>query len=394
MHTTDRAIWELIKQEKERQQSYINLIASENSVPEEVAYALASCLSNKYAEGYPGNRFYAGCHVVDKIEQLAIERAKKLFGAEHANVQSHAGAQANLAAYYALLHPGDVILSMNFAAGGHLTHGHPANIARSLYKFVFYGVDKDTELIDFDEIEALAIEHRPRLIVAGASAYSRSIDFQAFARIAQKVGSYLMVDMAHIAGLVAAGLHLSPVPYADVVTSTTHKTLRGPRGAFILCKKVAANGVNIAEKIDRAVMPGIQGGPFMNAIAAKAIAFELASQEKFKKYQKQVIINAQTLVSQLQKLDFRIVSGGTDTHLFLVDLRNKNFTGKQAELELAQHDIYVNRNAIPFDQKTPLVTSGIRIGTPFITSQGKTEKDMVIIAQRIASVLHDNKKRE
>lgn len=392
MHTNDSHVWQLIKQEEERQQNSINLIASENIAPDEVRQALTTCLSNKYAEGYPGKRFYSGCQYIDEIEQLAINRVKKLFGAEHANVQPHAGAQANLAVYYALLQPGETILSMNFAAGGHLTHGHPANIASSLYKFIFYGVDKNTEQIDFEEITKLAQLHKPKLILAGASAYSRKIDFQKFAQIAQNIGAYFMADMAHIAGLVVAGLHPNPTPYADVVTSTTHKTLRGPRGAFILCKKIATNGINIAEKIDRAVMPGIQGGPFMHAIAAKAIAFELAFQKEFKNYQQQVIINAQTLASKLQELGFRIVSGGTDTHLFLVDLISKNITGKQAEIKLAQHNIYVNRNMIPFDQQSPLVTSGIRIGTPFITSQGKTEKDMITIAQLIASVLRDNKK--
>lgn len=392
MHTNDSHVWQLIKQEEERQQNSINLIASENIAPDEVCQALTTCLSNKYAEGYPGKRFYSGCQYIDEIEQLAINRVKKLFGAEHANVQPHAGAQANLAVYYALLQPGETILSMNFAAGGHLTHGHPANIASTLYKFVFYGVHKETELIDFEEIKKLAQIHKPKLILAGASAYSRTLDFQKFAQIAQNIGAYFMVDMAHIAGLVAAGLHPDPVPHADVITSTTHKTLRGPRGAFILCKKNATNGINIAEKIDRAVMPGIQGGPFMHAIAAKAIAFELAFQKEFKNYQQQVIINAQTLASKLQELGFRIVSGGTDTHLFLVDLISKNITGKQAEIKLAQHNIYVNRNMIPFDQQSALVTSGIRIGTPFITSQGKTEKDMITIAQLIASVLRDNKK--
>jgi len=384
MSTQDHRIWELIDHETARQHDSINLIASENIAPEEIRQVMASTLSNKYAEGYPGKRFYAGCQYLDEIEQLAIDRTKKLFGAEHANVQPHAGAQANMAAYYALLRPGDTILSMNFAAGGHLTHGHPATITSSLYKFIFYGVNKETELIDFDEIQKLAQLHKPKLIIAGASAYSRTIDFQKFATIAQEVGAYLMVDMAHIAGLVATGLHPSPVPYADVVTSTTHKTLRGPRGAFILCKK------GLASAIDKAVMPGVQGGPFMHAIAAKAVAFELAAQQDFKNYQQQVIQNTQTLAQKLQELGFRMVSGGTDTHLFLIDLRSKNITGKEAELKLAQHNIYVNRNMIPFDHQSPLITSGIRIGTPFVTSQGKKETDMLVIAQLIATILRDN----
>ena len=381
MQKKDTKIWQLIQQEEHRQQEEINLIASENIAPEEVRLAMASCLANKYAEGYPSKRFYAGCQYVDQIEQLAIDRAKKLFGAEHANVQPHAGTQANLAVYQALLKPGDTILSMSFAAGGHLTHGHPASLVGQLYNIIHYGVHAETELIDFNEVEKLATYYKPKLIIAGASAYSRTIDFKTFSQIAHKVGAYLMVDMAHIAGLIAAGLHQSPVPYADVVTSTTHKTLRGPRGAFILCKK------ELATHIDKAVMPGIQGGPFMHAIAAKAIAFELAEAPEFKQYQKQVILNAQTLAAKLQELDYRIVSGGTDTHLFLVDLRDKKITGKEAEIVLAQHNIYVNRNSIPFDQQSPTIASGIRIGTPFITSQGKTEADMEIIAQLIDKIV-------
>jgi len=381
MQKEDTEIWSLIQQEELRQEKGINLIASESRAPDAVRQVMASCLANKYAEGYPGKRFYAGCQYVDQIEQLAIDRAKKLFGAEHANVQSHAGAQANCAVYYALLKPGDTVLSMNFAAGGHLTHGHPANSSGSSYKFVFYGVHKETELIDFNEVEKLALYYKPKLIIAGASAYSRTIDFKSFSEISKKVGAYFMVDMAHIAGLVAAGLHPSPVPYADVVTSTTHKTLCGPRGAFILCRQ------ELASRIDKAVMPGVQGGPFMHAIAAKAVAFKLADSFEFKEYQKQVILNAQALAESLKKLGYKIVSGGTDTHLFLVDLRDKNITGKDAEIALAQHEIYVNRNMIPFDTQLPMVASGIRVGTPFVTSQGKKEDDMVCIARMIDEVL-------
>jgi glycine hydroxymethyltransferase len=381
MQKKDDQIWQIIAQEEQRQHETINLIASENIVPDEIRQAMASCLANKYAEGYPGKRFYAGCQFIDEIEQLAIDRATKLFGAEHANVQPHAGAQANMAVYYAMLKPGDTVLSMNFAAGGHLTHGAPVTLAGSLYHFAFYGVNPGTELINFDEIEQLARQHKPKLIIAGASAYSRTIDFERFAAIARSVGALLMVDMAHIAGLVSAGLHPNPTSHADFVTSTTHKTLRGPRGAFILCKK------QYAAVIDKAVMPGTQGGPFMHAIAAKAIAFKLATTPEFKEYQKQVISNAQTLAHELAAHGFRIVSGGTDTHLFLIDLRPQQITGKQAESLLAKHDIYANRNMIPFDQQSPTIASGIRIGTPFVTAQGKMESDMRMIAAKIAEIL-------
>lgn len=381
MQKSDNKIWHLIDQEEQRQAKTINLIASENVLPVEVGQVLASCLGNKYAEGLPGKRYYAGCQFIDQIEQLSIDRAKKLFGAEHTNVQPHAGAQANMAVYFALLQSGDTVLSMSFTAGGHLTHGHPATLVGNLYNFVFYGVNKITELIDLAEVEELALKYKPKLIIAGASAYSRTIDFSGFSKIAHKVGAYLMVDMAHIAGLVAADVHPNPVPYADVITSTTHKTLRGPRGAFILCKK------ELAARIDKAVMPGVQGGPFMHAIAAKAVAFELAAREDFKLYQQQVILNARVMAQELSGSGFRVVSGGTDNHLFLVDLRNKKITGKDAEILLAKHDIYVNRNTIPFDQQPPLIASGIRIGTPFITSQGATEKEARAIAQRIIEIL-------
>lgn len=381
MQKEDIEVWYLIQQEGLRQELGVNLIASESPASHEIRHIMASCLANKYAEGVPGKRFYAGCQYVDQIENLAIERVKKLFGAEHANVQPHAGAQANCAVYYALLKPGDTVLSMNFAAGGHITHGHQANFSGSLYSFVFYGVHKETGCIDFNEVEKLAFYYKPKLIIAGASAYSRVIDFKTFGEIARKIGAYLMVDMAHIAGLVAAELHPNPIPYADVVTSTTHKTLCGPRGAFILCKK------ELALRIDRAIMPGIQGGPFMHAIAAKAAAFKYAESQEFRDYQKQVILNAQVLAESLKQYGYTIVSGGTDTHLFLVDLRNKNITGKDAEIALAQHEIYVNRNMIPCDTQSPLVTSGIRIGTSFVTAQGKKEGDMVRIAHMIDEAL-------
>jgi len=377
----DNQIWKIIDQEEKRQQEAINLIASENIAPPEIRKAMSSALTNKYAEGYPGRRYYSGCQFIDEIEEIAIERAKKLFMAEHANVQPHAGSQANMAVYHAILKPGDTVLGMQLSSGGHLTHGHPVNFSGMLYNFVSYGVDKKTEQIDYNEVEKLALKHKPKLIIAGASAYSRTIDFEKFSKIAKKVGAYLMTDIAHIAGLIAAGLHPSPIPYADFVTSTTHKTMRGPRGAFILCKK------EHAKAIDRAVMPGTQGGPFMHAIAAKAIMFQNAMKPEFKKYQEQVIKNAQAMADEFKKLGYRIVSGGTDNHLFLIDLRSKNITGKDAELTLAKNGIYVNRNTIPFDPQSPFITSGIRIGTPFITSQGKTETNARKIAHKIDSIL-------
>jgi len=354
---SDNQIWNIIKKEEQRQSDAINLIASENIAPREIREAMASVLANKYAEGYPGKRYYSGCQFVDEIETIAIERAKNLFGAEHANVQSHAGSQANMAVYFSILKPGETVLGMQLSSGGHLTHGHPINFSGMLYNFVSYGVNQETETIDYDEVEKLALEHKPKLIICGASAYSRIIDFERFSKIAQKVGAYLMADIAHIAGLIAAGLHPSPVPHADFVTSTTHKTMRGPRGAFILCKQ------EHAKTIDRAVMP------------------------EFKKYQQQVIINAQTMAEEFKKLNYRIVSGGTDNHLFLIDLRSKNITGKDAEIALANQSIYLNRNTIPFDPQSPFITSGIRIGTPFITSQGKTESDVIGIVHKINQIL-------
>jgi len=377
----DKRIWQLAAHENKRQRTGINLIASENIASYQVRRALASTLANKYAEGYPGKRYYAGCQFIDQIEQLAINRVKNLFGAQHANVQPHSGTQANMAAYAALLAPGDTVLAMSFTAGGHLSHGSSVNFSGNLYNFVFYGVDNKSEQLDYANIEKLAIKHKPKLIVAGASSYSRIIDFKQFSHIAQKVGALLLVDMAHIAGLVAAGLHPNPTPYADVITSSTQKTLRGPRGGFILCKH------EFAQAIDKAVMPGIQGGPCMNVIAAKAIAFKLATQKEFVVYQRQVITNAQAIAETLDSLGYRIVSGGTDTHLFLIDLRSKNLTGKDAEHLLERQAIYVNRNSIPFDPQPPSIASGIRIGTPFITSQGITEQKTCRIARRIAHLL-------
>jgi glycine hydroxymethyltransferase len=380
-YVRDEEIWKQIENEKHRQKKALNLIASENIAPIEIQEVMASCLSNKYAEGYPGRRYYSGCQFIDEIEKLAIQRAKKLFRAEHANVQPHAGSQANMAVYHATLKPGDTVLGMQLSSGGHLTHGHPANFSGSLYNFVSYGVHKETECIDYDEVEQLALEHKPKLIVCGASAYSRIIDFEKFGAIAQKVGAYLMADMAHIAGLVATELHPSPIPFADFVTSTTHKTMRGPRGAFILCKK------EHEKAIDKAVMPGTQGGPFMHAIGAKAIMFKNATEDSFKKYQQQVIKNAAAMAEEFKKRGYRIVSEKTENHLMLIDLQSKNITGKDAEIVLAQNEIYVNRNTIPFDPQSPFITSGIRVGTPLITSQGKTEKDISEIVSRIDSLL-------
>ena len=376
-------IFYLINTEKDRQESSINLIASENYTSKEVRETTGSVLTNKYAEGYPGKRYYAGCAIVDEVEQIAIDRCKTLFGAEHANVQPHSGSQANMAAYFAILKPGDTILGMSLADGGHLTHGHPVNFSGQLYSVVQYQVDPKTELIDYDEVERLAQTHKPKLIIAGASAYSRSIDFERFARIAKKVGALLLADIAHIAGLIAAGLHQNPFPYADIVTSTTHKTLRGPRGGLIMCKK------EFTERVDKAIMPGTQGGPFMNVIAAKAVAFYEAAQPSFKTYQQQVIANAQQLAKELQKLDYRIVADGTDNHLFIVDLHSKQITGRQAELALEKAGITVSRSCIPNDPEKPWVTSGIRLGTPAVTTRAMKEKEMATIATLIDKVLSD-----
>jgi glycine hydroxymethyltransferase len=378
---TDPEIYEAIRREVKREQERIILIASENYASEAVLEAQGCVMTNKYAEGYPGKRYYGGCEFVDAAESLAISRAKELFGAEHANVQPHSGTQANMAVYLALLKPGDPILSMNLAHGGHLSHGHSVNFSGSLFRPIFYGVRRETGMIDYNEVEALAQQHRPRMVVVGASAYSRIFDFQRFRQIADSVGATLMVDMAHIAGLVAAGVHPSPVPVADIVTSTTQKTLRGPRGGLILCK------TQFAKAIDRAVFPGTQGGPLMHVIAAKAVAFKEAMTPEYKAYQHQIVENAKVLAEALKGHGFEIVSGGTDNHLFLVDLRSKNLTGRDAEIALDMAGITVNKNAIPFDDKPPAVTSGIRLGTPSVTTRGMTLKEMEQIAAMIHEVL-------
>lgn len=383
LKNVDNEIMEAILQEQERQRNNIELIASENFVSKAVMAAMGSPLTNKYAEGYPGKRYYGGCSKVDIAENLAIERAKELFGAEHANVQPHSGAQANMAVFFAVLNPGDTVMGMNLAHGGHLTHGSPVNMSGKQYKIVPYGVNKETGLIDYDELRKIAVENKPKLIIAGASAYSRIIDFKIFSEVAKEVGAYLMVDMAHIAGLVAAGLHPSPVPYADFVTTTTHKTLRGPRGGMILCKE------EYAKIIDKSVFPGIQGGPLMHVIAAKAVCFKEALDESFKEYAKQIVKNAKALSDALLKNGFRLVSGGTDNHLILVDLQNMNITGKEAEKRLDEVNITCNKNAIPFDPQKPFVTSGIRLGTPAVTTRGMKEEDMIEIADIISIVIKD-----
>lgn len=379
----DPEVAESIENEVNRQRNKIELIASENFVDGAVLQALGTPLTNKYAEGYPGKRYYGGCEHVDVIEQLAIDRAKAIFGAEHANVQPHSGAQANSAVYFAVLEPGDLILGMDLAHGGHLTHGMKKNISGSYYRSEFYGVRQDTGCIDYDQLHRKARELKPKLIVAGASAYPRIIDFKAFSEIAKDCGAYLMVDMAHIAGLVAAGLHPSPVPYADFVTTTTHKTLRGPRGGMILCKS------EYAKKIDSAVFPGMQGGPLMHVIAAKAVSFKQVMGDEFKKYQRQVLSNAKALAEALADEGFRLVSGGTDNHLMLVDLSNFSVTGKKTQHLLDEVGITVNKNAIPYDTQKPTVTSGIRIGTPAVTSRGMKEEDMKEIARLIKLVIND-----
>ena len=384
LKTVDPEIQKAIDQELSRQREKLEMIASENIVSTAVMQAQGSVLTNKYAEGYPGKRYYGGCEYVDVVEQLAIDRAKNLFGAEYANVQPHSGAQANTAVYFALLQPGDTILGMNLTDGGHLTHGSPVNISGKYFKIIPYGVDKETERIDYDELERLAKEHQPKLIVGGASAYSRVIDFERMAQIAKSVGAYLMIDMAHIAGLVAAGLHPSPVPYADVVTTTTHKTLRGPRGGLILCRDA-----EFGKQFNKAIFPGIQGGPLMHVIAAKAVAFKEALSDEFKVYQQQVLDNAKALADELVKKGFRIVSGGTDNHLMLVDLRSKNITGKEAQFLLDEIGITANRNTIPFEPLSPFVTSGIRLGTPALTTRGLKEEDIREVADIIADVIEN-----
>jgi len=377
----DPEIWEIIQKEIDRQEYQLEMIASENLADYSIMEAEGSCLMNKYAEGYPEDRYYGGCEYVDEVEKLAIERLKSLFGTEHANVQPHSGTQANMGVYFAILNPGDTILSMNLAHGGHLSHGAPVNFSGKLYKIVHYGVSKETEMIDYEEVRRLAHEHKPKLIVAGASAYPRIIDFKIFGEIAKEVGAYLMVDMAHIAGLVAAKLHPSPVPYSDFVTSTTHKTMRGPRGGFILCKE------KYKKIIDKTIFPGIQGGPHMNIIAAKAVCFKKASEPEFRTYQEQVIKNAKVIAKVFKNEGFRIISGDTDNHLVLVDVSTKGLTGAEAELLLEEAGITVNKNAIPFDPRPPRITSGIRIGTPAITTRGLKEKEVEEVAYFMCEVL-------
>ena len=378
----DPQVAEAIDHELNRQRTKLELIASENIVSRAVMEAQGSVLTNKYAEGYPGKRYYGGCEYVDVAEQLAIDRAKELFGAAWANVQPHSGAQANMAVFFALLQPGDTILGMNLTDGGHLTHGSPVNISGTYYKVIPYGVDRETERIDYDALEKLAAEHHPRMIIAGASAYARIIDFERIAAIAKNVDAIFMVDMAHIAGLVAAGQHPSPVPYADIVTTTTHKTLRGPRGGLIL-----GRDEELGKKINKAVFPGIQGGPLMHVIAAKAVALGEALKPSFKEYGAQVVKNAAALADELTQLGYRIVSGGTDTHVMLVDLTNKDITGKEAQTLLDEVNITANRNTIPFEPRSPFVTSGIRLGSPALTTRGFREEDMREVARIIAHVL-------
>lgn len=378
----DIEIFQAIEEERKRQDQSLELIASENFVSEDVMEAMGSVLTNKYAEGYPGRRYYGGCEHVDVVENLAIDRLKALFGAEYANVQPHSGAQANTAVFFSLLKPGDKIMGMNLSHGGHLTHGSPVNMSGKWFEVVSYGVREDTHLIDYDEVEKIALQERPKLIIAGASAYPRIINFARFREIADKIGAYFLVDMAHIAGLVAAGLHPSPVPYADVVTSTTHKTLRGPRGGIIL-----TNNEEIAKGVNKAIFPGIQGGPLMHVIAAKAVAFKEALDPSFTTYASQVVSNASQLAESLKKVGAAIVSGGTDNHLVLVDVRPWGLTGKEAEQLLEEAGMTVNKNTIPYDLESPFVTSGIRIGTAALTSRGMKESDMDVIAANMADIL-------
>ena len=377
----DPKVQEMIELELGRQRNKLEMIASENFVSQAVMEAQGSVLTNKYAEGYPHKRYYGGCEYVDMVEELAIERAKQLFGAEHVNVQPHSGSQANFGVYFALLEPGDTIMGMNLSHGGHLTHGSPVNVSGKYFNIIPYGVDAETGRIDYEEMRKIAQEHKPKMIIGGGSAYSRQIDFKTMAEIAHEVGAIFMVDMAHFAGLVAAGLHPNPVEYADIVTTTTHKTLRGPRGGMIMCKE------EYAKAIDKSIFPGIQGGPLMHVIAAKAVAFGEALQPEFKEYAKQVIVNAQTLAEALQQEGFTIVSGGTDTHVLLVDLRTVGLTGKVAEHVLDEVGITCNKNTIPFDPESPFVTSGIRLGTPALTTRGLNAEDMKEIASIISSVL-------
>lgn len=380
---TDPELYQAMDLELNRQRTHLELIASENFVSPAVMAAMGSHFTNKYAEGYPGKRYYGGCQFVDIAEELARKRACELFGAEHANVQPHSGAQANLAVYFALLNVGDTILGMNLSHGGHLTHGSPVNMSGKNYKIVPYGVNEETETIDYEQLHRLAVENKPKIIVAGASAYPRIIDFAKIREIADEVGAYFMVDMAHIAGLVAAGEHPSPIPYADVVTTTTHKTLRGPRGGMILCKE------SLAKKIDSAIFPGTQGGPLMHVIAAKAVCFKEALEPSFKAYQHQIILNARAMADAFQKEGVRLVSGGTDNHLMLLDLRNTEVTGRDLERRLDKANITANKNTIPFETRSPFVTSGVRIGTPAVTTRGLKEEDMVSIAKWISQIIRE-----
>ena len=384
----DPEIFEAIKNEENRQKYTIELIASENFVSPEILEAQGSVLTNKYAEGYPGKKYYGGCKYIDVIENLAIERAKKIFKAEHANVQPHSGSQANMAVYFSVLEVGDTILAMNLSHGGHLTHGSPVNFSGRFFNIIPYGVGKDTGRIDYDDLRDLAIKNKPKLIIAGASAYPREIDFSAFRSIADEVGAYLMADIAHIAGLIIAGLHQSAVPHCHFITTTTHKTLRGPRGGLILCKE------EYSRAIDKTIFPGIQGGPLMHVIAAKAVCFKQATTPEFMNYQKQIVKNAKTLAEKLIELGYNLVSGGTDNHLMLVDLRNKGITGKQAEKALEEVGITVNKNMVPFDPQKPWVASGIRIGTPAVTTRGMKEKDMSVIAEMMNRVLNDTENQK
>jgi glycine hydroxymethyltransferase len=381
LYDVDSEIASLLRDEAEREATGLELIPSENLVSEAVLEAMGSIFTNKYAEGYPGKRYYGGCEFADKVEQLAIDRAKELFGAEHANVQSHSGTQANVSVYMAALQPGDTVLGMNLSHGGHLTHGHPLNFSGRMYKFVAYGVRQDTEQIDYDEIDRLAAEHKPKMIVAGASAYSRMIDFERMAKAAKAVSALLFVDMAHIAGLVAAGVHPSPVPHADFVSTTTHKTLRGPRGGLVMCKAA------FAKELDKLTFPGLQGGPLVHTIAAKAVCLKEAMEPSFKEYQRQVAKNAKALAAAVAKRGFRVVSGGTDNHLFLVEVHSRGVTGNDAEKALDRAGITVNKNAIPFDPLPPMKAGGIRLGTPSITTRGMREPEMEVIAGWIAEVL-------
>ncbi len=381
LKTIDPEIYEIIRHEIERQKNKLNLIASENYASRAVLQAQGSVMTNKYAEGYPGKRYYGGCEFVDAAENLAIDRAKKLFGAEHVNVQPHSGSQANMAVYLAILKCGDTIMSMDLSHGGHLSHGSPVNFSGKLFNIVPYGVERETKTIDYDSLMGLAKKHRPKLIVAGASAYPRELDFKRFGEIAEEVDAYLLADIAHIAGLVAAGIHCDPVPYADFVTTTTHKTLRGPRGGMIICKS------EYAKEIDKIVFPGVQGGPLMHIIAAKAVALKEAMSDDFKDYQKQIVKNSKKLASELMSCGYELVSGGTDNHLMLVDLTPLDITGKDAEAKLGEAGIILNKNTIPFETKSPFITSGIRIGTPAATTRGMKEREMTIIAKAIDETL-------